>query len=129
MPPVLELEAATLTTDGVEVELCAYVAGGVVVGACVIVDWNEDEKDGDELELEEENAEEELLDLIDTLKDELEEEEYEVEEAVVGRTRFPAVTVRICAPIADAPLNVVVEEVAVEVIVPRMALTDLLHVP
>jgi hypothetical protein len=95
----------------------------------IVEEWDENEKEDDE-----------LLDLVDMLEDELELEEddddeelekteYDVLEAVVGSTKFPAVTVRICAPIADAPLNVVVEEVAVEVIVPRMAFTDLLHVP
>jgi hypothetical protein len=53
----------------------------------------------------------------------------EVKDAVVGVTSFPPVTVRSWAPISDAPLNVVVEEVAVEVIVPKIAFTVLLHVP
>jgi hypothetical protein len=55
--------------------------------------------------------------------------EAEVEDAVVGYTNFPAVSVRICPPISDAPLNVVVDDVAVDVIVPKIAFTDLLHVP
>jgi len=57
------------------------------------------------------------------------EEDDEVGYAVVGTTRCPPVIVRICPPISDAPLNVVVEEVAVEVSVPRNAFTDFEHVP
>jgi len=141
---VLELEAWTLATEGVDVELGAIVAAGVVLGAAVIVEETaaDDEEKDDEEVLE-------LPDLTETLEDELaleddtdadeedeeekleleEEAEYEVLEAVVGSTKFPAVTVNICAPIADASLNVVVEDVAVLVIVPRIAFTDLLHVP
>jgi len=123
IPPVLELEAFTLAADGEGVSLGAAEAAGVVLGAAVMVDAAAEENE-DELELwDDEDAEWEELEKLE------DEDDDDVDEAVVGRTKFPAVTVRICAPIADAPLNVVVEEVAVEVMVPRMAFTDLLHVP
>jgi len=121
IPPVLELEACTLAVADEGVSLGADVASGVVLGAAVMVD-----------EAAEKEDELELCDDEDTDFDELEEWEDAddvVDEAVVGRTNCPAVTVRICAPSADAPLNVVVEEVAVEVMVPRMAFTDLVHDP
>jgi len=60
---------------------------------------------------------------------ELDFELEEDEEAVVGTTRWPAVMVRGCPAIWEAPLKVVVEDVAVEVIVPNIAFTVLLHVP
>ena len=82
-------------------------------------------------ECEDDECEELLLELCDEeleLFDDEDEEEV-VDEAVVGSTNFPPVTVRICPPIADAPLNVVVEDVAVDVIVPKIAFTDLVQTP
>jgi len=73
----------------------------------------------------------ELLDveLEDEAREEVEEEEEEVELAVEGKTRLPAVTVKICPPISEAPLNVVVEDVAVDVMVPRTAFMLFVQTP
>jgi hypothetical protein len=124
-PPVLALVLLTAAAECEDEALVELSLEELVVGAGVMVEGYEDEVEFDALD-------ELLLELCDDekllLDDELDEEEV-VEEAVVGRTKFPAVTVRICPPISDAPLNVVVEEVAVEVMVPSMAFTDLLQTP
>jgi len=72
-----------------------------------------------------------LLDVWCTVgfAEEVDELEVEVKDAVVGTAKCPAVMVRICAPNSLAPLNVVVLVVAVEVIVPKIAFTNLLQTP
>ena len=71
-----------------------------------------------------------LVELNDALELELAEVIVAVEEAVVGVTRWPAVIVTSWPPSSDPPLvNVVCALVDAEVMVPRTALMDLLHVP